>query len=112
MSMAEGQIYTWGVVAWSTLTRPALGYDLSAESIILQRHLHSLQRIPATNLPVIQHSGDSDPRWALISSLGLWFTWRARCRRIFEGRPIPPAETLRDFWVELIHMLREQYDRI
>ena len=89
-----------------------MGYELSANSIILQSRPHDFQRILTTDLPVMQQSGDSDPRWALISSLGLWFTWRAHCRWIFEGRPIPPAETLRDFWIELIHTLRGQYDRI
>ena len=74
-----------------------MGYELAADSIILQSRPHSFQRILTTDVPVTQQSGDSDPRWALISSLGLWFTWRARCRRIFESRPIPPAETLKDF---------------
>ena len=112
MSTAEGHIYTWGAVAWSTLTGPALGYELSTDSIILQRHHHGFQRIQLTDPSFLPRGGESDPRWELISSFGLWFIWRAWCRWIFEGRPIPPPETVRDFWVELIHTLRGQYDQI
>lgn len=48
----------------------------------------------------------------MIGSLATWFIWRARCRQVFEGRAVPPAETVRDFWLELIHTLRGQYERL
>ena len=51
-------------------------------------------------------------KWELIKSLGLGFVWRARCRRIFEARSVPTAETIRDFWVELIHTLPGQYEQL
>ena len=91
MSTVEGQIYTWGVVAWSTLIGPALGYELLADSIILRRHHHGFQRIMLADPSFLLSGGDNDPRWKLISSFG------PRCRRIFESRPIPRAETLQDF---------------
>ena len=61
MSMPEGQIVTWGAVASSTLTGPAMGYELLADSIILQSRPHSFQRIPTTDMPTMQQSDDSDP---------------------------------------------------
>eukprot|EP00250_Pteridium_aquilinum_P028273 c36882_g1_i1 orf=333-566(+) len=49
---------------------------------------------------------EHDPRWELIGSLTMWFIWRAQCCRLFESRVVPPAETIRNLWLKLIHMLR------
>ena len=105
-------IFTWGAVAWSTLSGPALGYETTADSLALQAQRGHLLPIQPPDYSTTPWSGEGDPRWELISSLALWFVWRARCRRIFEARPIPPAETVRDFWMELIHTLRGQFDRL
>ena len=98
-------------MASSTLTGPNLGYELSADSIILQCHHLGFQLIQLTD-PSSLPRGGRDPRWELIGSFGLWFVWRAQCRQIFEGRTIPPAETVRNLLVELIHTLRRQYREI
>lgn len=42
----------------------------------------------------------------------MWFIWRARCYRTFEGRLEPPDVTVRSIWQELIHTLRGQLDRM
>ena len=99
-------MFTWGAVAWSTLFGPALGYETEADSVSLQCRRHQLLRVEAPDTTTLRGDGERDLRWELISSLAMWFVWRARCRRIFEGRSVPPAETLRDFWLELIHTLR------
>ena len=106
------QIYTWGAAAWGTLSGPALGYETAADSIALLAQRGHLSPSPVPDFSTATWSREGDPRWELISSLALWFIWRARCRRIFEERPVPPAETVRDFWTELIHTLRGQYDRL
>ncbi|KAI5058305.1 hypothetical protein GOP47_0026475 [Adiantum capillus-veneris] len=58
----------------------------------------------------MQGGSEREECWELISGLTLWFIWRARCFRIFEARPVPPAETVRDFWLEPIHTLRGQLE--
>ena len=55
---------------------------------------------------------ERDMVWELISSLTLWFLWRARCSRVFEDRQEPPAETVRAIWLDLVHTLRGQYSQL
>ena len=92
-------------MAWGTLAGPALGYETEADSVSFQCERFQLRRVPTPDPSAFIGGGERDLRWELISSLALWFVWRARCRRVFEGRSVPPAETLRDFWLELIHTL-------
>ena len=112
-SSVHGMVFTWGAVAWSTLSGPALGYEAEPTSLEIRA-----QGGRTYTAPVVDYSthpwdpGASDLQWELIGSLAVWFVWRARCRRIFEGRAVPPAESIRDFWLELIHTLRGQYDRL
>ena len=112
-SSVHGMVFTWGAVAWSTLSGPALGYEAEPTSLEIRA-----QGGRTFTAPVVDYSthpwdpGASDLQWELIGSLAVWFVWRARCRRIFEGRAVPPAESIRDFWLELIHTLRGQYDRL
>lgn len=51
-------------------------------------------------------------RWELINNIAAWAIWRARYTHVFEGRVAPPAETVRDFWSELIHTLRGQFEQL
>ena len=109
----EGQLFTWGAVAWGALTGPGVGYETEADSVVLQYRQQMLVRVdPPFAFPLGGGEEDRDPHWELVSSLALWFVWRARCRRVFEDRVVPPAETLRDFWLELVHTLRGQFDRM
>lgn len=94
------------------LTGPAVGYETAPDSHALMVHQGQLLTIQVPDYSTDTWRREGDHRWELISSIALWFVWRARCRRIFEGRAVPPAETVRDFWLELIHTLRGQFDRI
>lgn len=38
--------------------------------------------------------------------------WHERCTRVFTGRGVPPAETVRSFWSKLIHILRGQFEQM
>ena len=110
LRLASGEYFTWGAVAWGTLAGCALGYETEADSRALRGQ--QLEVVPCPDFSSRECSLDRDQRWELISSLGMWFVWRARCRRIFEGRTVPAAETVRDFWVELIHTLCGQYEQL
>ena len=102
-------MFTWGAVAWGTLSGPALRYETEVDSFALE--LRQGQLFPAQVLDFSTTTVEvRDLRWELVSSLALWFVWRARCRRIFERRVVPPTETIRDFWLELIHTLRGQLE--
>ena len=77
MTWTEGQQISWGAVAWGTLSGPAMGYEDTSDGVILmsqQGRLTTTQSIRAS-----AESRDGDPRWELISSLTMWFVWRARC---------------------------------
>ena len=109
----EGQLFTWGAVSWGSLTGPGVGYETEVDSVVLQCQRQLFVRVdPPFAFPLDGGGENRDPHWELISSLALWFVWRARCRRVFEDRVVPPAETIRDFWLELIHTLRGQFDRM
>ena len=99
-------------MAWGTLSGPVLGYEMMTDSAALLAQRGQLSSTQAPNYSTTTWSREGDPRWELISSLALWFTWRARCRWIFEARSVSPVETVCDFWMELIHTLRGQYDRL
>ena len=104
--------FTWGGAAWSTLSGPALQYETSADSPSYSARVGQVRRLQAPPGRSGRWTGQRDRAWELISSLTLWFTWRARCTRVFEGRQEPPAETVRAMWLELIHTLRGQYDQL
>ena len=89
-----------------------MGYETAPNSRALLTHQGQLLTIQVPDYSTVTWRREGDHRWELISSLALWFFWRARCRQIFEGRAVPPAETVRDFWLELIYTLRGQFDRI
>ena len=99
-------------MAWGTLAGHTLGYETEADSVNLQCRQHQLFRVQTPDFSSFNGEGERDLRWELISILAMWFVWRARCRQIFEGRSVPPTETLRDFWLELIHTLRGKLDRL
>ena len=102
--------FTWGTVAWGTLSGAAVRYETKRDSMALE--LRQGQLFPTQVPGPLQATSaeERDLQWELVSSLALWFVWRARCRRIFDGRAVPPAETIRDFWQELIHTLRGQLE--
>ena len=102
--------FTWGIVAWGTLSGPTVRYETEGDSLALGLRQGQLFLTSVPGPPQASTAEERDLQWELISSLALWFVWRARCRRIFDGRAVPPAETIRDFWQELIHTLRGQLD--
>ena len=112
LRLVRSEWFTWGSVAWSTLSGPALGYEALEDGVALQYRHQSLERAPAPDFSSSPSTEDRYLRWELISSLGLWFVWRARCRRIFEGRTVSPVETLWDFRVQLVHSLMGQLERL
>ncbi|MCO5568556.1 hypothetical protein L7F22_022255 [Adiantum nelumboides] len=71
---------------------------------------HQPRLVPVPDPPTAPQ--ESDPRWELLSSLTLWFIWRARCCRSIEGQLEPPAETVRAIWQEILHTLRGCFERI
>ena len=104
MTWIEGQQISCGAVAWGTLSGPAMGYEDTSDGVILMSQQGFL--VTTRSIRASTESRDGDPRWELISSLTMWFVWRARCRWIFDQRVIAPAEMIRDLWLELIHTLR------
>ena len=94
----EGRRFTWGAAAWGSCSTMAGSYEASTEEVCLQIQRGRVLVAPRTLEELAVDDGEEcDLRWELISSLSLWFVWRAWCRRIFEGRAVPPAETVRDF---------------
>ena len=108
----EAQTFTWGAAAWITRSGPALRYEteISSQAIIARGGRTFTGPVP--DLATHPWTTERDRRWELIGSLAVWFIWRSRCRQVFEGIAVPPAETIRDFWLELIHTLRGQYERL
>ena len=55
---------------------------------------------------------DGHEQWNMVSSVMIWFVWKARCKEDFEGKMEPPVKTVLKIWLEIIHTLRRQYDVI
>ena len=106
------EIYTWGAATWSTISGPALAYETEAGSLAVRLHSGQPRLYPFSGTEPLPTSSERDLRWELVSSLTLWFVWCARCHRVFEGQLEPSAVTVRAIWLELIHTLRGQLDRI
>ena len=90
---AEG-IFTWGAAAWSTLSGPALAYEAEPGSLAIRLHTGQPRHYPFSGTEPLPTSSERDLRWELLSSLTLWFVWRTRCHRVFEGQLEPPAVTV------------------
>lgn len=102
--------YTWGVVAWSTDSGPALSYETEMHSTAISSRGGRTAVVQMPNFSSQGWCTECPQRWEMISSIAAWSIWRARCTRVFKDRGIPPAETIRDFWTELKHTLRGQFE--
>ena len=108
----EQRTYTWGAVAWSTDSGPALSYETEPHSTAICSQGGRTTVVQAPDYSSQRWCSERPQRWELISSIAAWSIWRARCTRAFEGRGTPAAETVRDFWTELIHTLRGQFEQL
>ena len=106
----EQRTFTWGAVAWCTDSGPTLGYESEAHSRAIHSQGGRTLGSPVPDYGSHAWSRECPQRWELICSIAAWSVWRARCTGVFEGKGVPPAETVRDFWMELIHTLRGQYE--
>ena len=50
--------------------------------------------------------------WMLIAGFTLWYIWKARCLKVFQGTVRPPEEVIMDIWFTLISCLRGQLDEV
>ena len=90
-------IYTWGAAAWSTTSDgPALGYESEASSLAIHFARGQPRAFPSPDFSTTLWTQERDLCWELLSSLTLWFIWRARCFRVFEGR-LEPAVAAADY---------------
>ena len=98
----EQRTFTWGAVAWCINSMLALEYETEAHNMAIHSQRGRTSVIPVPNYGSQAWSRERPQRWELICSIAAWSVWRARCTRVFEGRGVPPAETVRDFWTEII----------
>ena len=43
--------------------------------------------------------------WMLIAGFTLWYIWKVRCLKVFQGTVRPPEEVIMDIWFALISCL-------
>mgnify|MGYP000671575583 CR=1 FL=1 len=48
----------------------------------------------------------------LIAGFTLWYVWKARCLKVFQGLVRPPEELIIDIWFTIISCLRGQLDEV
>ena len=55
----------------------------------------------------LQHASPRFPEiWMLIIGFTLWYIWKARCLKVFQGMVRPLEEVIMDIWFALISCLR------
>ena len=105
-ALSTSEFFSWGIAAWSTTSGPALQFEADPGSPRYRIQAGQVHRQSGPFSASRVWTGQRDQVWELINSLSLWFTWRARCTTVFEGRQEPPTETVWAIWLEHVHILR------
>ena len=71
-----------------------------------------VKRVPMTVTPLQEFPSGVQQVWEVCSSTIMWYIWKARCTKVFEGTSTPPVESVSGIWNELILTLKGQYDMI
>ena len=50
--------------------------------------------------------------WQLVSSITIWYIWKARCLKVFQNMTERPAQIISGIWIEIVHNLRGILDSI
>ena len=50
--------------------------------------------------------------WQLVSSITIWYIWKARCLKVFQNVTESPAQIISGIWIEIVHNLRGILDSI
>ena len=94
----------------SSLMDPVITYDSYQESIaylINQGRIFDHPLLPYSQ----QDFSEKDVlTWSLISGATLWAIWKIICHPVFKRKVVPPAETIKEAWAEIIYSIRSQYD--
>ena len=49
--------------------------------------------------------------WQIVSSLGLWVLWKARCSKLYKDENTHVVDQVKSFWDLLVHTVKGDYDR-
>ena len=80
-----------------------------SEDVIVMRHgLMGKNLIPLN--PQIQT--DKPQIWQLVSSITIWYIWKARCLKVFQNVTERPTQIISGIWIEIVHNLRGLLDSI
>ena len=48
---------------------------------------------------------DKPQIWQLVSSITIWYIWKARCLKVFQNATERPAQIISGIWIEIVHNL-------
>ena len=78
------------------------------DAIVMRYGLMEKLLIPLS--PKIQT--DKPQIWQLLSSITIWYIWKARCLKAFQNVTERPAQIISGIWTEIVHNLRGFLDSI
>ena len=55
---------------------------------------------------------DKPQIWQLVSSITIWYIWKARCLKVFQNMIERPAQIIYGIWTEISHNLIGLLDSI
>ena len=101
-------MYTWGAVLWVVVQDKPMVYEQEevADSIVMRHGLMGKKLILLnpqieTNKPQI---------WQLVSSITIWYIWKARCLKVLQNVTERPAQIFFGILTEIVHNLRGLLD--
>ena len=103
-------MYTWGAVLWAVVHDKPMVYEQEdvADAIVMRHGLMEKKLIPLN--PQIQT--DKPQIWQLVSSITIWYIWKARCLKVFQNVIERPTQIISGIWIEIVHNLRGLLDSI
>ena len=55
---------------------------------------------------------DKPQIWQLVSSITIWYIWKAQCLRVFQNVTKRPAQIISGIWTKIVHNLRGLLDSV
>ena len=104
-------IFTWGAVFWGMLDQQMAFYHYQHSSLSLQVRSFQVIQVYAnsSSLQGIKFFSRSYV-WQIVSSLGLWVLWKARCSKLYKDENTHVVDQVKSFWDLLVHTVKGDYD--
>ena len=100
------------MIAWPAMDMQTHAYETESVDFMLVFAYHNLCKLPYDPNAFHGRQKEMQDSWELLSVIVQWNLWTVRCSLVFKQKRVPTVELVQNIWLQLVHMLKGQYDAI